>query len=385
GAFASLVAEPLARSRARSTREGELTRLAAAYRETARELGSEQVLIGRSPGMRTIERLIQRYGATSAPVTILGESGTGKEIVARALHTTGARSDKPFIVLNCAAVPETLIESELFGVEKGGYTGADRSRQGLFELAHTGTLFLDEVGDMSLEMQAKLLRVLETGELRPVGGRRLVKVDVRIVSATHHDLRELVRAGSFREDLLYRLNVLRVEIPPLRARREDVLLLASHFLEARAEASGRLQTLTAGAVEALLSHPWPGNVRELKNVIERACVLEPNLEIGPERLHLDPAPPGPTPASALSEHALTPAYHKTFEVQGVALNRRQRRLVEHLRGEKISSLTNRDYCALVDVSERTGLRDLTHLVKHGLLVRVGRRKGARYEIGPELG
>lgn len=387
GAFANLVSGPLARGRARTTREGELTRLAAAYRETARELGSEAFLIGRSPGMRSVERLIQRYGATSAPVTIHGESGTGKELVARSLHRTSDRRDKPFIVLNCAAVAETLVESELFGVEKGSYTGADKSRQGLFELAHTGTLFLDEVGDMSLDMQAKLLRVLETGELRTVGGRQMITVDVRIVSATHHDLRQLVRTGRFREDLLYRLNVLRVELPPLRERREDVLLLAGHFLETRAETDGMKKTLSPPALERLLEHPWPGNVRELRNVIERACVLEPGAEISAERLLLDARAPSPSVdriGSGRTTQTSGPAFHKTFQVQGVPLNRRQRQLLDHLQGGGITSLTNRDYCTLVEVSERTGLRDLTHLVKHGLLVRVGRRKGARYEFGPEL-
>jgi len=391
GAFANLVSGPIAKGRARTTREGELTRLAAAYRETARELGSEPLLIGRSPGMRSVERLIQRYGSTSAPVTIHGESGTGKELVARALHRSSDRRDKPFIVLNCAAVAENLIESELFGVEKGSYTGADKSRQGLFELAHTGTLFLDEVGDMSLDMQAKLLRVLETGELRSVGGRIQIKVDVRIVSATHHDMRELVQQGRFREDLLYRLNVLRVELPPLRERREDVLLLAGHFLETRStDQDGAQKRLSPQAIERLLEHPWPGNVRELRNVIERACVLEPGVVIGPERLLLDPRPPAAPAASGAREgsgrmsQATGPAYHKTFQVQGVPLNRRQRQLLDHLQTSDMTSLTNRDYCALVEVSERTGLRDLTHLVKHGLLVRVGRRKGARYEFGPEL-
>jgi len=286
-------------------------------------------------------------------------------------------------VLNCTAVAATLLESELFGVEKGAYTGADKSRKGLFELAHTGTLFLDEVGDMSLEMQAKLLRVLETGELRPVGSRKQVQVDVRIVSATHHDLRELVREGRFREDLLYRLNVLRVELPPLRERREDVLLLCNHFLELVAERDGDPpRALAPDAAEAVLRHPWPGNVRELRNAIERACALEPGTTISADRLLLETPLARPQEQNPAAPSA-PPDYHKTYEFEGVALNRRQQRLLDHLRGG-IPSITNREYCALVQVSERTGLRDLTHLVKNELLVRIGRRKGARYELAPSL-
>ncbi|MGE0707922.1 MAG: sigma 54-interacting transcriptional regulator [Planctomycetota bacterium] len=384
GAFARELTAALRAALAREAQLGELSRLAEAYRETARELGDEaaQELVGQSPQLRAVHRLIARYGATNAPVTIMGESGTGKELVARALHRASPRRDAPFIVLNCTAVAATLLESELFGVEKGAFTGADRSRKGLFELAHTGTLFLDEVGDMSLEMQAKLLRVLETGELRPVGARAQVKVDVRIVSATHHDLRQLVRENRFREDLLYRLNVLRVELPPLRERREDILLLASHFLERHANAGGGIKTLDADATERLLRHPWPGNVRELRNAIDRACVLESGPVIGGARLLLDAAAaPARTPDS--QRPGAAPDYHKTYELRGVALNRRQQAAIDHLRGG-VASLTNRDFCALVEVSERTGLRDLTHLVEEGLLVRIGRRKGARYELHPSL-
>ncbi|HBP22129.1 MAG TPA: hypothetical protein DEA08_30645 [Planctomycetes bacterium] len=287
--FAAQVAAPIQNALGRAPQLGELARVAEAYRETARELGEggegASELVGRSQAMRTVQRLIERYGATRAPVTIMGESGTGKELVARALHKASPRRDEPFIVLNCTAVAATLLESELFGVEKGAYTGADRSRKGLFELAHTGTLFLDEVGDMSLEMQAKLLRVLETGELRPVGSRKQVQVDVRIVSATHHDLRELVREGRFREDLLYRLNVLRVELPPLRERREDVLLLCNHFLELVAERNGEPpRVLAPDAAEAVLRHPWPGNVRELRNAIEHAFVTVKGEWIGVRNL-----------------------------------------------------------------------------------------------------
>jgi len=379
-AFAAQVAGPIAGSLQRAEQVGELSRLAEAYRETARELGHDEGttrLIGRSQPIRVVHRLIERYGRTSAPVTVFGESGTGKELVARALHFASPRRDGPFVALNCSALNDSLLESELFGVIKGAYTGADRDRKGLFELAHEGTLFLDEVGDMSLDMQARLLRVLETGELRPVGGRRIVKVDVRIVSASHRDLRALIAEGRFREDLLYRLNVLRLELPPLRERLEDLPLLADHFLaEAAAGGSEPPKQLAKEALAALMRHRFPGNVRELKNALERACVLEPGPVIGPDKLLLD-APRG-GPGSAPTRGA-PPDYHKTFEYQGVALNRRQRQLLEHL-ATGVAAITNREYCGMTNVSERTGLRDLTHLVEQGLLVRLGKRKGARYQL-----
>ncbi|MBX3468939.1 MAG: sigma-54-dependent Fis family transcriptional regulator [Planctomycetes bacterium] len=328
--------------------------------------------------MRAVHRLIERYGRTTAPVTIHGESGTGKELVARALHQASPRRDGPFVAFNCSAVTDTLLESELFGALKGSYTGADRDRQGLFELAHGGTLFMDEVGDMSLDMQAKLLRVLETGELRPVGGRALVKVDVRIISASHFDLRALSQQGKMREDLFYRLNVLRIELPPLRERREDLPRLAEHFLERVSRERGEpRRRLSPEALEVLLRHPFPGNVRELRNVLERACVLEPDEVIGASRLLVDAPPAAPTPAQAR-----LPAYQRTYAFQGVALNRRQRQVLEHLSGAGggAVAVTNREFCAMVGVSERTGLRDLAELVDQGILVRLGKRKGARYQL-----
>jgi transcriptional regulator with GAF, ATPase, and Fis domain/serine/threonine protein kinase/tetratricopeptide (TPR) repeat protein len=366
---------PLARALQRAERMGELSRLAEAYRETTHEPSdATQAIVGRSPALRVVLRLIERYGRTSAPVTIHGESGTGKELVARALHQSSPRRRGPFITLNCSAVSESLLESELFGVTKGAFTGADRDRQGLFELAHEGSLFLDEVADMSLEMQSKLLRVLETGELRPVGARQILKVDVRIISASHSDLRQCVAEGSFREDLFYRLNVLRLELPPLRSRREDIPLLCEHFLASAGE--GKLKQLTPAAMEALLRHPFPGNVRELRNVLERACVLEPGSAIGPDRLLLE------TPQASSESDTTSPAYHKTFQYQGVALNRRQRQVLDHL-ATGVAAITNREYCQLAGVSERTGLRDLTHLVTSGLLERLGKRKGARYRLRRE--
>jgi two-component system response regulator AtoC len=208
------------------------------------------------------------------PVFVFGESGTGKELVAKAIHRHGPRQKGPIVSENCAALTETLLESELFGYVKGAFTGADRTRKGLFEVADTGTLFLDEVGDMSSNMQRKLLRVLQEGEVRPVGGVEPVKVDVRIVSASNRDLRELVRAGEFREDLFYRLSVLQIRMPPLRERREDIPLLISHFFDREAKRTGgRLRLLAPGVMDALMEYDWPGNVRELENECLRMLAL----------------------------------------------------------------------------------------------------------------
>ena len=374
--LAAGVAEPLRALLDDSARDRARVRRASAARETAHELApdTEVRLVGTSPGIRAVLRLIERYGPTSAPVTIHGESGTGKELVAKALHRASDRRSGPFVALNCSALTDSLLESELFGVIKGAYTGADRDRPGLFELAHQGTLFMDEVADMSLDMQAKLLRVLETGELRPVGGRRLVKVDVRVISASHRDLRDGVANGSFREDLYYRLNVLRIELPPLRERRADIPALVAHFLEGLARERGEEpKRLTPTALEHLMRHPLPGNVRELRNALARACVLSVGDELTPEQLLLEV----PTHAPETSARP-TPAYRKEFDFQGARLNHRQRQALEVFASGR--TLTNRDYCGLVDVSERTGLRDLADLVKQGVLERLGKRKGARYRL-----
>jgi transcriptional regulator with GAF, ATPase, and Fis domain len=231
-------------------------------------------IIGRSAAMRTLLALVDKVTESTVPVLVEGESGTGKELVARAIHRNGPRGNAPFIVENCAAVPDPLIENELFGHERGAFTGADRAQDGLFERAHGGTLFLDEVGDMSPEMQKKLLRVLQEGEVRRVGGHTVRKVDVRVVSATNRDVARMVKDGTFREDLFYRLCVVRVRIPPLRERREDVALLAAHFLDriARESPSGAPR-MEADALDALSEYPWPGNVRELENEVRRAATL----------------------------------------------------------------------------------------------------------------
>ncbi len=231
-------------------------------------------MIGESPAMRKVNDLIGRVAESDANVLITGESGTGKELVARALHMRSPRSGGPFVAVNCAAVPETLLESELFGHAKGAFTDARQARTGLFVQASGGTLFLDEVGEMPLGMQPKILRSLQERRVRPVGGNTEVPFDARLITATNRDLETEVAERRFREDLYYRINVVRIEVPPLRARGNDILLLAQHFIERAAQRSGKsVVGLVSAAAEKLLSYDWPGNVRELENCIERAVAL----------------------------------------------------------------------------------------------------------------
>jgi DNA-binding NtrC family response regulator len=244
-------------------------------------------LIGHGSGMRALFARIERYAASQAPVLVTGESGTGKELVARALHQRGPRRTAPFVAVNCAALSNDLIESELFGHEKGAFTGAVSSHRGRFERAHGGTLFLDEIGDMPRRSQTKLLRVLEEGSVERVGAERSRSVDVRVVAATNVPLERHVTARRFRDDLYYRLSVLRLHLPPLRERREDIPLLTAYFLSVFAHHyRRRLLRLTPGALHLLASYPWPGNVRELKNVLERVVVEAAGEVIG-ERAFAD--------------------------------------------------------------------------------------------------
>jgi two-component system nitrogen regulation response regulator NtrX len=245
------------------------------------ELGAGEEMVGGSAAMATVRELIERVARTDARVLITGESGTGKELVAAAIHRLSARAGGPFIRVNCAAIPRDLVESELFGHEKGAFTGATERRRGRFELADGGTLLLDEVGDLSLEAQAKLLRVLETGEFERVGGSEAIQVDVRILAATHRDLRAEAAAGRFREDLFFRLHVIPIHLPPLRERVEDVAGLVEHFLARhRARMALRPPRLRPAALDALARHPWPGNIRELANIIERVVILHAGSEVG---------------------------------------------------------------------------------------------------------
>jgi DNA-binding NtrC family response regulator len=245
-------------------------------------------LIGQGRAMKQIFEIIQKVAETDLSVLVRGESGTGKELVAQALHQRSARRAKPFIAVNCAAISKELVESELFGHEKGAFTGADARRVGKFEAANGGTIFLDEIGDMAPETQAKVLRVLQEKSFEPVGGNRVVSVDVRVVAATHRDLEAEVKNGRFREDLYYRLKVVEMTLPPLRERLEDVPLLAERFIHAVAERLGRQpKHPSSEALARLARHSWRGNVRELRNVIERAAVLASGPEITLADLALD--------------------------------------------------------------------------------------------------
>jgi transcriptional regulator with PAS, ATPase and Fis domain len=255
-------------------------------------------MVGQSPAMLEVFRLIERAGPTDKPLLIQGESGTGKELVARALHRHSARADKQLVVINCAALPETLLESELFGHEKGAFTGAIAAKQGLFELADGGTLFIDEIGEMSGSLQAKLLRVLEDGSMRRVGSLKERRVDVRLLAATNRDMAAEVKAGRFREDLFYRINVMSLHLPPLRDRTGDIPLLIRRFLRPG-------WTIDEAAEHAMERYSWPGNVRQLQNAIERAEIMADDM-----RIRLSDLPPevheAPTIAEATGTAMLSP-------------------------------------------------------------------------------
>ncbi len=244
------------------------------------KIAKEYEMIGDSPIIRQLKEQIAIAAPTSGWVLITGENGTGKELVARAIHTLSGRTSKPFIEVNCAAIPEELIESELFGHEKGAFTGATALRKGKFDLANEGTLFLDEIGDMSLKTQAKVLRILQERKFERVGGSRTIEVDVRVIAATNKDLAEEISKGNFREDLFYRLNVLPFDVPPLRERKEDIPKLITHFLEFYCSKESReIKTVASGAMESLVNYSWPGNVRELKNIIERLVIMVQDQQI----------------------------------------------------------------------------------------------------------
>jgi DNA-binding NtrC family response regulator len=251
-------------------------------RDNLQEIYPDTKLIGNSPAIRRVLELVEMVAATDTTVLIFGESGTGKELVARAIHAASPRRNMPMVVIHCGALTETLLESELFGHERGAFTGAQYRKKGKFEVADGGSVFLDEISDISLKTQTDLLRVLQEKEIQRVGGSQTVKVDFRCIAATNKNLEELVKAGTFRPDLYYRLKVFAIDLPPLRERREDIPLLADHFLKKFATAMNKpLPTLAPQAVDLLLAHDWPGNVRELENAVERAMVIGRGPEIQP--------------------------------------------------------------------------------------------------------
>ncbi len=285
GVLGSIMAQAIKmRLQAREKQESLLHENERLRGELKSHLGPKN-LVGNSREMRIVFDQIAQVAHSPSTVLIHGETGTGKELVAQALHYGGNRADKPFVRVNCAALPETLIESELFGHEKGAFTGAVSSRPGRFEQADGGTIFLDEIGDISPLMQVKLLRVLQEREFERVGGNKTISVDVRVITATHRDLAGMVKQGKFRSDLFYRINVFPVRLPPLRQRTEDIPFLAEHFLKKYAGRAGKaVESISPEAMQILLTHPWPGNVRELENCMEHAVILAGSRVVGPEHL-----------------------------------------------------------------------------------------------------
>jgi DNA-binding NtrC family response regulator len=317
-------------------------------------------LIGTSPALGAVLTLLEKAAATTAPVLISGESGTGKELAARALHERSGRAAGPFEAVSCGSLADGVLESELFGHAAGAFTGAGAAHRGAFERADGGTLFLDELQDASPKLQAELLRALETGEVRPLGAERPRRVSVRITCATNVDLAALVAAGSFREDLWFRVNVLQVKLPPLRERPGDVPLLAAHLLGNR----GRLGT---GALERLVAHAWPGNVRELRNCLERALTLAAGGTIRAEHVVLDEPRRPPPPRAAVYTGAID-------------LNERQLALIEKLRTS--GELASTDHARELGISQPTAWRDLAELVAKGVVQKIARGKKTTYVLAP---
>jgi DNA-binding NtrC family response regulator len=327
--------------RTRLLRENILLKDAVVRLEGASEI------YGDSTVMRGVRERIARVAPTSATVLITGETGTGKELVARAIHRNSPRASKPFVAVNCAAFTETLLESELFGHEKGAFTGADRQRQGLFEAAHEGTLFLDEAGEMSLAAQAKLLRILTDGQLLRVGSTRPRHVDVRVLVATHRNLEQRVRQGSFREDLFYRLAVVPIQLPPLRDRREDIAGLSDVFChQVATDLKMPRRRLSADALQRLQEYRFPGNLRELRNLIERAYILTNNLEIGADDLPLAQKEAIPGNGNGPAAHALAIPLSDSFDLTA---------LLESAEKELILRTLNATRGAQAEAARRMGL------------------------------
>jgi two-component system nitrogen regulation response regulator NtrX len=274
-------------------------------------------LVGQSPAMQQLRQLIDTAGPTNSRVLVGGENGTGKELVARAIHLQSARADRPFVAVNCAAIPETLIESELFGHEKGSFSGATSMKRGQFEQADGGTLFLDEIGDMSLNTQAKVLRALQEQQFNRVGGTKLLKVDVRVLAASNKDLMKEIEKGTFREYLYYRLNVVPIVVPPLRERRDDIPLLIRHFMKLHAEEQGlRTKEVTPEAMAVFQQYEWPGNIRELRNLIERLMIMVPGnvIDAAQATLTLQVKAPGTIAAATPAvQTAASPLFTQPFD------------------------------------------------------------------------
>ena len=336
----------------RALRERTLLDELALLRSQVQERYTFQNLLSKNPRMFELFELIGDVAETTATVLIEGETGTGKEEVARAIHRASAdRRTGPFMAINCAALPESLLESELFGHEKGAFTGAANQRKGRFERAHEGTLFLDEVGDIPTSMQVKLLRVLQERRFERVGGHETIDVDVRVIAATNRSLSRLVREGKFREDLYYRLNVVKIDLPPLRERGEDIPLLAAHFAQKHVRASQPAVQIAPEAMEALLAFTWPGNVRQLENAIERACVTARTGVIRPENLPPEVLSGGPRRAGPPIDLA-RPLPEQLEELHASFEERYLRRALRKCRGHvgrcaKLSGLSRRSVTAKI--------------------------------------
>ena len=313
----------------RASEHTALLRENAVLKKEMRKLEGADDILGNCPAIRAVRDIVARVAGTSSTVLICGETGTGKELVARAIHRNSQRAHKPFIAINCAAVTETLLESELFGHERGAFTGADKTRSGLFEAAHEGTLFLDEVAEMSAAAQAKLLRVLASGEIQRVGSTVTRKVDVRVLAATHRDLRDRIQEGLFREDLYYRLAVVPVHLPPLRARGDDLDdLCATLCLRIAEDMKVPSRPISAGALSKLKTYAFPGNIRELRNLLERALILGQHSELQPEDFHLQTsAAPAHAPEAELEVEQLASLLPKRIDLRDV-MARFERSLLE---------------------------------------------------------
>jgi two-component system NtrC family response regulator len=337
---------------AKALEKRQLVREAANLRERVRERFRLEGMVGESPELAAVYNVVRQAAPTKATVLILGESGTGKELIAQALHELSPRKEKAFVKVSCAALSETLLESELFGHERGSFTGAVGRKEGRFELADGGTLFLDEIGEISPTVQVKLLRALQTREFERVGGTQTIKVDVRVVAATNRDLAAQAKTGHFREDLFYRLNVVAVTLPPLRNRKGDIPALAAHFIDKYAKNYGKtIDGLAPGTLNALLSHDWPGNVRELENAIERAVVLCKESQLTADDLPATLRGPRPTsrdvggliPGATMDEiereailrtlEIVDGSTSRAAEVLGISVRKIQYRLKEYAGGE----------------------------------------------------
>ena len=332
----------------RAMRERQLFDEVAALRaQLTSDRGAFQNVLSKSPRMHDVFELVGHIAPTPSTVLIIGETGTGKEQIARAIHqAAGETRSGPFVAVNCGALNENLLESELFGHEKGSFTGAAGQRKGRFELAHKGTLFLDEIGDVPASMQVKLLRVLQERRFERVGGTEPIEVDVRVVAATHQNLEKMVKEGTFREDLYYRLNVLRIELPPLRERPEDIAVLSAHFCEKYARPGQNPPVLGPEAMQLLMDYPWPGNVRQLENAIERACITARDGTIVPANLPPDVARPQPSSRNTAQVDLARPLPDQLAEITASFEERYLRRALKRTRGHvgkcaKISGLSRR--------------------------------------------